>query len=489
MTGTTPAVEVRRPRRRSSDDLWTLAFAGGLGVLLPLLLVGDPTVPFRSSNHALVFLLCVFSATRLGSLLGSHRRQYLSISFYLFVYVWFGLAGIVQLDAAYFNAPEFFLGRGFSQETRLTATLIIWAGILAYEVGLRFGDRAPRRIWARRQLGPLRVHLLAAFSLASSALALLMAGSVSVLFSSREEFYATFGTRADGGYATLASDVALRIPVFVAAVLLIYLYRQPGGLRWSAASLGRRVLVIATVVTALLVNNIASSTRSIAGALAFAMVFAWVRPDQRLLRRVAFTGVLVAVLFVYPLANSFRRAESKVTGPATATTSLRDQLLYSAGFGMFGQVHIGVEYVQLDGHTFGRQLEGSALFLVPRTVWTTKPVDTGDMIHDAIGFPPRLNQSSPLWIEFYVDGGYPLVLIGFALYGGVSARVQRRFDSVDPFAFGALLVPLLAGYQLYVLRGSLLAATPRLAVLLGVTYLTTVATRRELLAPEAESVS
>jgi hypothetical protein len=140
---------------------------------------------------------------------------------------------------------------------------------------------------------------------------------------------------------------------------------------------------------------------------------------------------------------------------------------------MFAQVHTAVEYVDRDGHRFGRQLLGSALFLVPRTLWTGKPVDTGDLMHDAVGYPTRLNQSSPLWTEFYVDGGFLLVILGFLGYGWISARLQRRLDEQHPFSLGAVLVPILAGYQLYVLRGSLLGATPRLAVLLGLVFLTT----------------
>ncbi len=232
---TTPVLEDRvdgRQRRGVMDAAWTIAFAGLLGVVVPLSFVGDLTSPLRSANHALVFALCVFSAARLGALLGSRRRQYLTITFYLFVYIWFGLAAVVQLDAEYFHFPEYFLGRGFDGSTRLTATAIIWVGVVAYEVGMRIGRPARVRP-ARRQLDAGRVHLLAVAGLVSSTLALLVAGSVSVLFTNREEFYSTFGTRADGGYVSLAADVALRLPILVAAILLVYIYRQPGGLRWS----------------------------------------------------------------------------------------------------------------------------------------------------------------------------------------------------------------------------------------------------------------
>jgi hypothetical protein len=460
------------------DFVWTMAFVGVLGIILPLSLAHGWGTPFRSSNHALVFLLCVFSAGRLGALLGSEKRQYLTITFYLFVYVWFGLAAVVQVSADYFHFPEYFLGRGFSQSTRITATAVIWIGILAYEVGLRGRSRrASSQPRTYRKIDPFRVHLLAAAGLLSSASALLFSGSVAVLFTSREEFYATFGTRAESGYAALAADVALRIPIFVAAVLIVYLYRRPGGLSWRRATVGRRALAVATVSAALVVNNLASSTRAIAGALAFSLLFAWLRPDQKVVRRLAFVAILLGVLYVYPLASSFRRAEPVRAQRSETERTLRHSLLYGHGFGMFGQVHTGVEFVDQDGHTFGRQLLGSALFLVPRTIWTDKPVDTGDMMHDALGYPTRLNQSSPLWTELYVDGGFPFLVLGFAALGLVTGHLQRRFDDGDPFSLAAVLVPVLAGYQLYILRGSLLAVTPRLTVLLLLVVLTTTRVR------------
>jgi hypothetical protein len=134
---------------------------------------------------------------------------------------------------------------------------------------------------------------------------------------------------------------------------------------------------------------------------------------------------------------------------------------------MYSQVMNGLLYVNDHGHTDGRQLSGVVLFFVPRAVWTGKPQDTGDTVHDALGYPDRLNQSSPLWVELFVDGGYPLVAVGFVGYGYVLTSLERRrlAESVSLLTATSCLVPLIASYQLFILRGSLLGATPRFVTL------------------------
>ncbi len=422
----------------------------------------------------LVFLLCVFSAARLGALLGgadvsTSRSPSTSSSTY-------GSASpaVVQLDADYFHFPEYFLGRGFDQSTRITATTIIWTGVLAYEVGLRLGRRqsehAPRPPPAAAAPGAAARRPV---GLASSALALVLGGSAAVLFTTRQEFYDAFGTRAEGGYATLASEVALRLPIFVAAVLLVYLYRQPGGLSWPRAPLARRPLVVSVGC-----DGIRGQQHHFEHPRhrRRARVRAAVRvapPASEAGQRLAFVAILVGVFFVYPLANSFRRADRSMPGPEpTARPVCATSSCTPAASGCSRRCTPAVEYVDASGLHLR-----AASCSVPRSSWShasfwaDKPVDTGDMMHDALGYPPQLNESSPLWTEFYIDGGFPLVVIGFAAYGALTRSPPTPLRRApNPSRSAPSSFPLLAGYQLYILRGSLLSATPRLAVLVALVF-------------------
>ena len=76
------------------------------------------------------------------------------------------------------------------------------------------------------------------------------------------------------------------------------------------------------------------------------------------------------------------------------------------------------------------QITAPLFFYVPRSIWTSKPDDTGDTIHDAVGYPIRMNQSSPLWVELYVVGGFAIVFAGMTLYGALSRFVGAGRSSV-----------------------------------------------------------
>jgi hypothetical protein len=119
------------------------------------------------------------------------------------------------------------------------------------------------------------------------------------------------------------------------------------------------------------------------------------------------------------------------------------------------QVANGVVYIQERGHTFGRQLLGTLLVPVPRSVWQSKPRDTGDVIAPDAGF----NVSAPLWTEGQVDFGLLGVLLFLVAYGYLGGLLEYAY--LKSGAFGnplAPLMPVLAGYGLFFLRGSLLPA-------------------------------
>src|SRR5205085_620826 len=123
-------------------------------------------------------------------------------------------------------------------------------------------------------------------------------------------------------------------------------------------------------------------------------------------------------------------------------------------------------------------LLGAALFWLPRSVWPDKPFNTAFIVADDIGFPNR-NLDSPLWAEGYVDFGWvgTAVLLagsglvarrlddGFVLVRRVRAAVGRSGVVRSAIPLAAVAVPVIAGYEYILLRGSLLQAMARLAVM------------------------
>lgn len=128
-----------------------------------------------------------------------------------------------------------------------------------------------------------------------------------------------------------------------------------------------------------------------------------------------------------------------------------------------------ISWVDTRGHTYGRQLTGSALFFVPRAVWSGKPEDTGVRVGQWMGLR-MTNLSAPLWTEFWVDLGPAGMVGGMALIGYAAARTDRRYalavTRAGPGSGSVLAIaaPLIAGYTFILLRGPLLQAVGKLAI-------------------------
>jgi len=110
-----------------------------------------------------------------------------------------------------------------------------------------------------------------------------------------------------------------------------------------------------------------------------------------------------------------------------------------------------------------KQFAGVLLFWVPRTLWTTKPVDTGGYIAAGRGYS-FTNLSAPLWIEFYLNGSWLLLAVGMFALGFALHRWDTRLNAELTFhRMPGLIGCILPFYLMILLRGSLLQAAVFLA--------------------------
>jgi hypothetical protein len=161
----------------------------------------------------------------------------------------------------------------------------------------------------------------------------------------------------------------------------------------------------------------------------------------------------LSLLVVFPLADAFRygrEADFKATNPIEA--------LISPDYDSFGQLVNGYLVAERDGIVPGRQLLGVFLFAVPRKLWDDKPVDSGILIANVRGYS-FTNLSAPLWIEFYLNGGWILLILGMFGLGWwlhrIDTGIERQFNTAG---MPALLSCVLPFYMMILLRGSLLQA-------------------------------
>ena len=403
-----------------------------------------------------------YAAVRLWLLLMVGSNRPVSLTFWLFVYVFFGLAGLANTVSQQFPL----LGITYEPRGQVGAQVTILVGLAGYEVGsLLARDFRAQARWTRRFNHPTvtlrRITIIGIVGILAVAYFTIKYG-IATRFSSRQTATETF-LGAGGGdvrlfqrqnkAAGLLRLVLDGIPVFVALYLLLSNWRlvrarARGTSRGPRMGWATRALVVALGLAVLLADNPLSTPRSRFLAVSIALLLAvWPLVTPRRVR--IFAVLLVSgTLFVYPAADVFRTDERVLE-----TTSLNTQFRTSPDFAMFQQEVNAQDYVHEHGHTNGRQFLGVVLAFVPSRFWQDKPRTTGSLI-----FPQAaalLPTSVTIWGWAYVDGGLLWVFILFVVYGSVTAALEGAYRRrpLDRLTFASAAVPLVAATQTLLLRG------------------------------------
>jgi hypothetical protein len=447
-----------------------------LTVLMPAFVALQPGAGLRDQVFWLQLVLTVYSGARLSAMILGRHRKLLQGTFWLFVYMAMGIAALAQVVVGKTPVPV-----AGSRSDLAGAVALVLVACVAFDAGamlVRPGARSTARTLFRpAMVSRRRLALLIAVAFAGSGLFVMKLGGLSVFFASRMEITESIASSGLSSPGSQASTAILRGFGTVPALLALMVVT-----RWLITSPRARsrplpwIALVALVGLNAIVNNPISNPRYWFLTVLLALLFT-VFPQSPAMYRAALSLGVAAAVLIFPFADKFRYDEANTR--ATATSSVLDPLVLK-DYDQMAMFANTLTYADAgSGHTYGRQLAGSALFFVPRSVWTDKPKDTGVMVSEWMA-AANTNRSSPLWAELWLDFGPFGMVAGFGLIGWASARVDRRYAHAvarpGPASILTLAVPLVAGYSFILLRGPLLQASGRVAI--GIMCLALITTLR-----------
>jgi hypothetical protein len=444
---------------RRAALLFVLRFAA-LAVLLsgvvPLALLAEVPDTGRSAAWPLTMLVAVWAGLRMSALIADGRPRLFDFFFWMFCYVFMGIAPTVQMRSGLIATTTPDIDPGYD----LPVSLFVVLGIGCYEAGRLLALSIERRRGADAALAPLPVSrgrsgallavalLLSAYFVASVGLGPLL-GSREAASAAREARWADSSTRG--------VVYALAIYPLTVAVGSMVQVRKLAEARHRFALLV--VLLCAAAVLLVVVNPIGTARYNFATVLFALAVYAGAT-STRFRTRITLMAALLGLIFLFPIADAFRRS----TDGNFSRGGFFDEYQSNGDYDAFWQIANAYSYV-LDGlmQPF-RQLLGSLLFWMPRSIWADKPQDTGVVLAQYRGYSFE-NLSAPLWAEFLVNGGIPLIAVGFLIVGYALRRMDSRllpaFSQTGLWAVVGAIFPV---YMTILLRGSLLQATGYVAV-------------------------
>ncbi|MEZ0050934.1 hypothetical protein ABIA30_001932 [Mycobacterium sp. MAA66] len=395
-------------------------------------------------------LIAMLSGSRYAWIVGDGRRRLVEMSFWVFTYVFLGIAATVQIRTGVYPVTTPRVDPALNGP----ATILVLVGLAAFTLGLMVPATSSRRARTPVRINERRTIFLAFVALAANGYYVAKLG-VGVLFANRLDRDNTEQTvwpdsATFGIIAALAS-----MSIVVAFVALVKHLQQ--------STTPSRPMIVLTIIVggtlAMTINPI-SSARYIFGTAALAALAAFGMFATRRRFRIVSILAVVALIVVFPLADAFRYT-SNADFKATDTLSA----LSSADFDAFEQINNTILYVDRHGSTHGRQALGVVLFAVPRRIWPGKANDTGALIAESRHYE-NLNMSAPFWSELYINGLWIALVAGMFALGALAKIADTRIEeSLLRSRSPAMLACVLPFYLLIVLRGSLLQAMSYLTVI------------------------
>ena len=454
---------------------WGFCLLGALTILIPFeLLHRAPQLDF-GLPIALALLSTAYSGVHLALLAIRGHKKLFSLTFWVFSYVWLGLVPLVQLATKDYPWPG-----GYDEWVSAYALLIVLVGYCAYDIGSWLGRLCYYKYGGRLipysfSLSKRRAYLLSLFAVVASLIAIQQLGGADVILGATRYSLDQAVDPEASKAASLIWGTLLRVPAYIALLTIwwIWLNREPLlTRRWQKVS--HIAILLLLLILNLAVNNPMSLNRFFLGTIVFSFVVISLSWNERRSFS-AWVACLVFVLVViFPYSDVFRE-ESQNLNFAPVTTQLASNGDYDA----FQQIANTVTFVSADGITYGHQLLGALLFWVPRVVWPGKPVGSGQYVAEHFGYD-FTNLSSPLWAEAYINAGLVGVVAILLLFGLVTSLLQQGYVASTKtrglFFIGGL-VPILAGFQFFFLRGDLQNGIAYIVPMLGCYLLTAKVTR------------
>ncbi|WP_277959982.1 O-antigen polymerase [Frigoribacterium faeni] len=429
-----------------------------LGLVLPLILCVASWTQDAASQWPLALVTACISGTRLALLLGRAKPYLYRFAFYLYTYVFLGLAAVVQLSSGSFPSVTPFIvtddiDRAFG---------VILTGLVLFEMGQWWASqRIQERLGSDREplIGTVgasskRLRPYIVLSLTFSLAFISFVGPQTFLMTRGEVFSSIGETISSTAAASLVRGFAIGCLLVAFAVGSRALRTQEG-----RKSRGLLFLVISSAILSLFMTNIFNSPRYLAIVVLITLAAGWGLFSSRRKIRLAFAAAIGGLVLIFPILGTLRNS----TSFGSVNTQLQD--VFRAGdYDSFAQIVNTVTFVRSEGVEGGRQLIGALLVWVPRSFWPDKPESTSKGVAEFMGYS-FTNLSSPLWAEFYIDFGFVGVALGFAVLGALMTWLDRRTEAALAFSgavpASSMIIPF---YCVILLRGALLTTIPVLLV-------------------------
>lgn len=401
-------------------------------------------------NLVLTCVLIIYSSLKLSYLSFKNSQKLMELTFWLFTYVWMAITPYAHQLVGKYAWPGH-----YSPDNVTFALFIIIIGIFSYEIGIFAAKNKFKNIYQDNEnqtelvISAKKICLILLISLAFSFLVLMKIGPSSIFVARLEsdQIYSSVFSKTE----TLIYSNLLKVPIFVVFIISLVIWKNKVCINMDKFLLV--LIIICLFITNILISNPISNARYWFGSVIITSLFIIFKWGKNTFAIWVLTLVSL-LLIIFPYADAFRSS----TTFSFNSSDLIYLLTQKGDYDAFQQLLNTINYVEIAGVSYGLQLLGALFFWVPRNLWVDKPVGSGQLVAETLGYK-FTNLSEPLWAEGYINFGILGVVIFFFVYGYISHYLQAKYilsQQKGTFTIFHIIVPFLAAYQIFFLRGDLL---------------------------------
>ena len=384
----------------------------------------------------LIVVSCEASRDQLGPL---------ALTFWAFMVVWAGFAPLYQLRVEVLPWQDTFELDLFPWAQALTLVAMI-----SYLVGARMARSGKGSQRVLKQDSP-SAGWAALVGLAAFPIALLSGVSIRSRFSTRDDLILAYADQgiaySEGQGALLGILKTLPLCMSVVAVYVTSRYVRDRLVQGETVRLRDWVALLIGIASAAVFANPLTNSRFQALSAILAVLIGMISLRSTRQQLTMAVGMIFGLMSAYPLTAVFKGSfvrDHLVTGWDSFA---------SVDFDGFQQTVNSLYFVQANGFTWGRHLVSALGFFVPRSIWSSKALPASYPVAEARGYE-FLNLSLPIWAEAYVEFGVVGTILMMLLVGWLSAKGDFAYLN-DRDSYLGQAVPLLAAFQIGIIRGPL----------------------------------
>lgn len=363
--------------------------------------------------------------------------------FYIFSFFFFGVAPLLQYSAG----DSFFGGRTLSEMEYFYMNILIILILIVYVIFYKFFSKFK----VNRKLSNLYLKLFLPQRLRFSQKFLLLALSLisfwAVLYANQYSISSLLIRSGEFKESNLDSK---------SFQLIIFRFFQPLSmvclLFYLSGKYKSRLFVFILFLLALITCFPTGMARFSAAALYLPLILLLFKSFEK--PNIFTIFFIFSILIIFPFLNNFRYFKSF------------NKVEFGLDFGMFHEGHFDSYHnfaliVNENIITYGNQLLGVFFFWLPRSLWSNKPIGSGEYLAEVLNFS-YTNVSANFFAEGFINFGFIGVIAFLILLTYFSSQIDKLIwssnDNIFPANFLRIIYFISLGMSFFMLRGDLMSS-------------------------------